>query len=112
MSVVFLGLPRETRNSDSCEMTVNHVTNMTDGHVDILSSFFKVTGVKEVPPTSSASSQRYWDTLSATVSRDRMVDSANQLHRARLVAASEPPPGYRPSPCPVSVYTWMRNRFE
>ena len=51
--------------------------------------FAKVTGVKEVPPTSSASSQRYWDTLSATVSRDRMVDSANQLHRARLVAASE-----------------------
>jgi hypothetical protein len=55
-----------------------------------IQQFSEVTGIQDVPPTSTASSQRSWDNLAATVSRDRMVTSANQLHRARLVAASEP----------------------
>ena len=52
--------------------------------------FTEATGIQDTPPTSFASSQRAWDNLSATVYRDRMIDSANQLHRARLVAASQP----------------------
>ena len=52
--------------------------------------FSVVTGIEDRPPTSLAGSQRAWDTLSAAAARDRMVDAANQLHRARLVAASQP----------------------
>ncbi|KAF0288994.1 Ubiquitin carboxyl-terminal hydrolase 2 [Amphibalanus amphitrite] len=52
--------------------------------------FSEVTGTEQLPPASAASSQRAWDTLSATAIRDKMVNSANQLHRARLVAASQP----------------------
>ena len=37
-----------------------------------------------------ASKQRVWDTLAATVVRDRLLNSANQIHRARLLAASQP----------------------
>ena len=55
-----------------------------------IQQFAEMTGIEDLPPASSASSQRAWDTRSATAVRDRMVDSANQLHRARLLAASQP----------------------
>ena len=63
-----------------------------------------------MPPTSSASSQLAWNTLSVTACRDRMVESANQLHRARLVAASQPHTAawLQAVPVPVSVCIWMR----
>ena len=47
-------------------------------------------GIKELPDASSSNRQRTWDTLVATASRDRLLDAANQLHRARLLAASQP----------------------
>ena len=52
--------------------------------------FTSKEGITDLPDASHATNQRTWDTLAATVSRDKLLDTANQVHRARLLAASQP----------------------
>ena len=44
----------------------------------------------QLPGSELSGNQRAWDTLAATVARDRLLVSANQVHRARLLAAGQP----------------------
>ena len=55
-------------------------------------AFLEHTGLDrhQLPGGDLAGNQRDWDTLAATVVRDRLLNSANQVHRARLLAASQP----------------------
>ena len=52
--------------------------------------FAATPGINALSDPPDANKQRVWDTLAATATRDRLVDTANQLHRARLLAASQP----------------------
>lgn len=54
--------------------------------------FAERTGLndQQLPSGDSSGCQRSWDTLSATVSRDHLLSQANHVHRARLLAASQP----------------------
>ena len=59
---------------------------------EAVSAFQELTGLDRhhLPAGDHASVQRAWDTLASTVTRDRLLNSANQVHRARLLAACEP----------------------
>ena len=54
--------------------------------------FAATPGINALPDLPDANKQRVWETLAATAvaTRDWLVDTANQLHRARLLAASQP----------------------
>ena len=47
----------------------------------------------ELPVGTAANRQRAWDTIAATTESRRLLATANQLHRARLVAANQPHTG-------------------
>ena len=55
-------------------------------------AFLEQTGLEKhhLPGGDLAGNQRAWDTLAATAVRDRLLNSVNQIHRARLLAASHP----------------------
>ena len=55
-------------------------------------AFLEQTGLEkhQLPGGDLAGNQRAWDTLAATAVRDRLLNSVNQIHRARLLAASHP----------------------
>ena len=52
--------------------------------------FTAMPGVNSLPDTSCINKQRAWDTVAATATQTRLLDTANQLDRARLLAASQP----------------------
>ena len=55
--------------------------------------FTEKFGVVDLPSGDAALLQREWDEAAYRVRRDRLLDSANQLHRARLLASSAPNSG-------------------
>lgn len=50
-------------------------------------------GVTVVPTGDDSLSQRTWDEAASEVRLDGLLNSANQVHRARLLAASAPSSG-------------------
>ena len=55
-------------------------------------AFLEHTGLErhQLPGGELAGTQQAWDTLAATGVRDRLLSTANQVHRARLLAAGQP----------------------
>ena len=56
-------------------------------------SFSEVTGSTTIPGDESAGSQRAWDEIACEQSLKQLLSSANQVDRARLLAASAPHSG-------------------
>ena len=52
--------------------------------------FQRLAGVPNLPEGEAASSQKAWSDLVAESTKQRLLEGANQIHRARLLAAYEP----------------------
>ena len=65
----------------------------TDSLVSAIRQFKVVNGVTVVPSGDDATHQRNWDELASRAQLDGLLASANQVHRARLLAASAPHSG-------------------
>ena len=61
--------------------------------ISAVAEFTTMTGVTDPPTGEAASSQREWDEMAVCKIKDRLLESANQLHHARLLAASAPHTG-------------------
>ena len=55
-----------------------------------LEEFKRLTSFRHIPDGPETRKQRFWDDLACKETRDQLLKTANQVDRARLLAASEP----------------------
>ena len=60
---------------------------------EAIRTFSEVPGVNDLPADGTALHQRAWDDAACRAKRESLLDTANQLHRARLLAAADPHSG-------------------
>ena len=55
-----------------------------------LDRFQTLAGLTSLPDPSTASRQRVWDDIMSAACRDQLMSGLNQVHRARLLASTQP----------------------
>ncbi|KAF0300891.1 Ubiquitin carboxyl-terminal hydrolase 38 [Amphibalanus amphitrite] len=96
-SVEALALPAYIASVNAARPLIRSICpSVTDELSDTLetavSAFLHRTGVdrQQLPDGELVSSQRAWDTVACTVVQSRLLVPANQIDRARLIAAGQP----------------------
>ncbi|XP_043203123.1 uncharacterized protein LOC122371098 [Amphibalanus amphitrite] len=96
-SVEALALPAYIASVNAARPLIRSICpSVTDELSDTLetavSAFLHRTGVdrQQLPDDELVSSQRAWDTVACTVVQSRLLVPANQIDRARLIAAGQP----------------------